>query len=405
MSGSASAAPSGELVVLQWLTGSEAESFKRIEAAFVKAYPDVTIREVVLTWSGDARGSVRTSLMGGESADLLVNTWPTFRQELADAGLLRPIDEAYQAKGWSEKLDPVWHTLGSIDGKLYGLTYTYGDRSGIWYRKQTLADAGIDTPPKDWSAWIASFAKLRDKGVTPMVVPGKFWAHAEIFETLMLRMQGTEFSRSLARHDIAWTDDRVKAVLRKWRELFEAGCCAEPAVMLSTDWDNAADQVLQQRSGAYVQLGMWISNRAEETYKLNGKTDFGLFQFPAMGLGHDNAASIDSKELVSLSGGRNPEAADAFLDFMIGKEAATILAESGLASPSKLVDPSIYPPAIQASNAFVAKSDATFVLGDTLPGELADEYRVQLQRFLQDMSDANIDAVTQALEAKAASLP
>jgi multiple sugar transport system substrate-binding protein len=403
--GSAMAAPSGELVVLQWLTGSEAESFKRIEAAFVKAYPNVTVREVVVTWSGDARGSVRTSLMGGESADLLVNTWPTFRKELADAGLLRPLDETYEAKGWGETLDPAWRTLGSIDGKLYGLTYTYGDRSGIWYRKQTLTDAGVEAPPKDWNAWIASFAKLREKGVTPLAVPAKFWAHAEIFETLILRMQGTEFARALARHEVAWSDDRVKAALRKWRELVDAGCCAEAATMLSTDWDNAADQVLQRRSSAYVQLGMWISSRAEETYKLNGETDFGLFQFPAMGLGHDDAASIDSKEMVSLASGGNPEAADAFLDFMVGKEAATILAESGLASPSKLVDPSIYPPAIQASNAFVAGSDATFVLGDTLPGELADEYRVQLQRFLQDRSDANIDAVTQALEAKAASLP
>ncbi|TCP75338.1 carbohydrate ABC transporter substrate-binding protein (CUT1 family) [Rhizobium sp. PP-CC-2G-626] len=399
----AHAEPNGELVILQWLTGSELDSFKRIEAAFSKAYPDVTVREVAVTWSGDPRGSLRASLMGGESADVMVNTWPTFRRELVDAGLLRPLNEAYAAKNWSGKIDPSWRDLGSIDGQMYGLTYTYGDRSGFWYRKQTLAEAGIEAPPKDWKALLASFARLREKNVTPIAVPAKFWAHAEIFESLLLRMQGTAFSKALANREVAWTDDRVKNILRKWRELIDAGCCAKPAGMLSTDWDNAADQVLQQRSSAYVQLGMWISNRAVKAYKLDGKTDFGLFQFPAMGMGHDNASSLDSKEIVSLASGRNTEAADAFLDFMVGKETATILAESGLASPSKLVDPSIYPPAIQASNAFLAQSDVTFVLGDTLPGELTDEYRVQLQRFLQDMSDANIDAVTQALEAKAAS--
>jgi multiple sugar transport system substrate-binding protein len=42
-----------------------------------------------------------------------------------------------------------------------------------------------------------------------------------------------------------------------------------------------------------------------------------------------------------------------------------------------------------------------FVLGDLLPGDLVDEYRVQLQKFLQDPSDANIDTVTAAIEAKA----
>jgi hypothetical protein len=56
---------------------------------------------------------------------------------------------------------------------------------------------------------------------------------------------------------------------------------------------------------------------------------------------------------------------------------------------------------IKAATDAVAKGDVQFVLGDLLPGDLVDEYRVQLQKFLQDPSDANIDAVTAAIEAKA----
>jgi multiple sugar transport system substrate-binding protein len=41
------------------------------------------------------------------------------------------------------------------------------------------------------------------------------------------------------------------------------------------------------------------------------------------------------------------------------------------------------------------------VLGDLLPGDLVDEYRVQLQKFLQDPSAANIDTVLAAIETKA----
>lgn len=59
---------------------------------------------------------------------------------------------------------------------------------------------------------------------------------------------------------------------------------------------------------------------------------------------------------------------------------------------------------IRASNDVVAKADVVFVLGDRLPAELGDEYRTQLQKFLQDPSDANIDRVTDALEAKAKEL-
>ena len=49
----------------------------------------------------------------------------------------------------------------------------------------------------------------------------------------------------------------------------------------------------------------------------------------------------------------------------------------------------------------VPRTSAEVVLGDLLPGDLVDEYRVQLQKFLQDPSDATIDAVTAAIEAKA----
>ena len=73
----------------------------------------------------------------------------------------------------------------------------------------------------------------------------------------------------------------------------------------------------------------------------------------------------------------------------------------GYASPSKNADTSLLGPVQQVATAAVAASKVQFVLGDLLPGDLVDEYRVQLQKFLQDPSDATIDAVTAAIEAKA----
>ena len=46
--------------------------------------------------------------------------------------------------GWSDKLSQSWHDLGSVDGNTYGVTYTYGDRSGIWYKTSHMEKAGID---------------------------------------------------------------------------------------------------------------------------------------------------------------------------------------------------------------------------------------------------------------------
>ena len=72
-------AVSGELVVLNWLGGSELDMMHSIQKAFLAKYPNVTIREVAITGQGDMRGGIRTALMGGEVVDVLFNTWPAFR--------------------------------------------------------------------------------------------------------------------------------------------------------------------------------------------------------------------------------------------------------------------------------------------------------------------------------------
>lgn len=393
----------GELVILQWQGGTDAEMWKKVEDAFVAKNPGVTIRELTITAQGDARGGIRTALLGGEVVDVLINTWPAFRAELASAGILRPIDEQWASYGWDSKLNQSWKDLGSIDGKVYGLTYTYGDRSGVWYKTEHMAKAGIADTPKTWEDFLGSFEKLKAAGyATPVAIGAKYWAHAEWFETLLLRTAGVETAAKLARHEIPWTDPAVKGVLKKFAEMLAAGCCGDPATMFANDWDGAADLVFKANTSNYMMIGMWNNARAKNDYALTEGKDYGIFQFPALGMGHDDTSSVDTKELNVTANGANPKVADAFLDFIVSADAANLMAGYGYASPSTAADNSLLGPVQQTATAAVAASKVQFVLGDLLPGDLVDEYRVQLQKFLQDPSDANIDAVTAAIEAKAA---
>lgn len=394
---------SGELVIMQWQGGVEADLWKDLEAAFMAKYPGVTIRELVVTGQGDMRGPMRTALLGGEVVDLIINTWPAFRAELNDAGLLRPIDDQWAEYDWSSKLNDSWKALGQIDGAAFGLTYTYGDRSGIWYKPSHLEKAGIAEPPQTWEDFLASFDKLKAAGYsTPVAIGAKYWSHTEWFESLLLRTAGVETASKLAAHEIPWTDPAVKGALQKYAEMLNAGCCGDPATMFANDWDAAADLLFKADAANYQVIGMWVNARARSDYGLTEGTDYSLFQFPALGMGYDDTSSVDAKELNATSNGNNPEAADAFLDFVVSKEAADILAGYGYASPSSAADPALLGPVQQIATAAVANSKVQFVLGDLLPGDLVDEYRVQLQKFLQDPSDANIDAVLAAIEAKAA---
>ena len=108
---------SGELVILQWLGGTEAEMWKKVEEAFMAKHPGVTVRELVVTGQGDMRGPMRTALMGGEVVDIIINTWPAFRAELIDAGILRPVDEEWETFAWSDKLGDFFpdHELRKVE--------------------------------------------------------------------------------------------------------------------------------------------------------------------------------------------------------------------------------------------------------------------------------------------------
>ncbi len=317
-------AAGGELVIIDWLTGSEGDMIHAMEAAFEKRNPTIKIREVSLTVQGDPRGAIRTVLLGGEKADLLINTWPAFRAELADANLLRPLDAEWRAHNWGDNLSDEWKRLGQYRGVTYGVTYTFGDRSGIFYRTDVMKKAGIDAPPKTRSEFLGTFGKLRAVGVTPVSMPGKTWAHAEWFETMLLRVGGVAAASKLASHQIAWTDPVVKTALRKYAEMLKAGCCDDPNRMLATEWDNAADEVLKAGTHGHDLIGMWVNNRARSDYGLKEGQDYSLFQFPSMGLGHDDATSVDTKEFVALKSGSNAAAANQFLTWVTGAEAAAI---------------------------------------------------------------------------------
>lgn len=388
----------GELVMINWLAGAQAEMMAALQDDFVAKNPDVTFRNIVPTTSGDTRGGIRTVLLGGEQADLLINTWPAFRQELLDAGMILPVDEAWEANGWSELLADSWKDLSSIDGVNYGVTYTFGDRSGIWHRTDAMEKAGI-TPPGTWEDFIASFDALNAAGITPISIPAKIWAHAEWFESTLLRVAGADFMAQLANHEVPWTSPEVVTAFEKMAEMLNADCCTDPNTMLASVWTDAADTTLLTGDTGYILIGMWLNTRAKQEYELEPGTDFDLLQFPAFGMGYDDQSMVDAKEFNVLATVKNPEAANAFMGYMLTADAAGIMADYGLASPSSAVHPSIYDPVIQRSvNEVTQASRVQFVLGDLLPGDLVHEYRIQIQKFLQDPSDETIAAAVQKIE-------
>ena len=112
-------------------------------------------------------------------------------------------------------------------------------------------------------------------------------------------------------------------------------------------------------------------------------------------------SSVDSKEFSEFANAKQPCCSRCLPVWLTTKEAADIIAQSWSRHAEQQGRYLDLRPGAEGRHGAVAKSKVQFVLGDLLPGDLVDEYRVQLQKFLQDPSDANIDAVAAAIEAKA----
>lgn len=395
--------PTGQVQVLNWLGGADAAVINQLAAGFEAKHPGLTIKQVPVTSSGDQRGGIRTAILGGQKVDLIINAWPAFRKELADASLLRDVSGTWANLKWDDRLSKTWRTLSATDGKVYGVPYIFGYRSGIWHEPQDLEKIGLKTFPETFDAFTATFEPLRAAGFPePLAMPAKVYAHAEWFESLLLRVGGAALLDDLAQHKIKWTDERVAKALGYYSSLFAKKCCADTQTMYASHWDDAADRLFVQRKANYLLIGMWINARARGQYKLTPGKDYALGRFPALGLGHDDSSLVDSKEILATNFGGNQKGADLFLDYLTSAEGAAIIAKAGFTVPSSAVDASIYDPVAASSVAYVQKGEVHFVLGDTLPGQLVEEYRLALQKFVANPVEAQIQPTLQRIEAVAA---
>jgi ABC-type glycerol-3-phosphate transport system substrate-binding protein len=155
----------GEIKLLTWQGGGELDTLHKVEQAFTAKHPGVTFKEIIPSGTGHPASLMRTVLAGGEPIDLMVNTWPWFREELAATGLLRPIDDLWKKDNWDQYLTPAWKVLGQTGGVTYGVEYNFGNRSAFFYLNSSLDKAGVK-PPATWDDLVGSFPKFKVAGIT-----------------------------------------------------------------------------------------------------------------------------------------------------------------------------------------------------------------------------------------------
>jgi multiple sugar transport system substrate-binding protein len=147
-------------VVRFWAMGREGEVVTTLIPEFERTHPGVRIQVQDLPWSA-AHEKLLTAFAGDSTPDVcqLGNTWVP---EFVALRALEPLDARVGSSPVIDRRDyfaGIWDT-NVIEEKLYGVPW-YIDTRLLFYRRDLLAQAGFDAPPRSWGEWQQMLAAIK----------------------------------------------------------------------------------------------------------------------------------------------------------------------------------------------------------------------------------------------------
>ena len=238
---------------------------------FKKAHPEVEVEHNFYDHE-----SYKTSLrnwLTSEPPDVI--TW--FAGETLNTfisrGLIEDISDVWDANNMHGDFSST-RASSTFDDKQYAVPWGY-NQWGVYYRKDLFEKYGIAVPTT-WDEFLKACATLKSNGITPITIGTKYyWTAAGWFDYLNFRINGMDFHRELLAGNASYTDQRVKDVFAKWRELLDPGYFIENHTSYS--YQEAIPPLLQGKAAMYL-IGNFVTwgIPAEDLAKID------YFQFPTI---------------------------------------------------------------------------------------------------------------------------
>jgi len=233
-------------------------------------------------------------------------------KQFVTPGLLEDVSDLFTPEV-RDRMTKAALDLVTVDGRQYGVPYTYY-HIGVYYRRDLFADAGIAQPPRDWSELLDACAKLKARGVDPIAIGSKdLWPTAGWFDYIDLRLNGYDFHMALMSGAVAYTDERVRAVFARWRELIDRQCFIDHHVGMT--WQES-QALLYQGKSAMMLIGNFITPNFPP--EVDDHMDFFVFPEITPGIGRFEEAPMNSVHIPARA--RNKDDARKFLAFVTRKD-------------------------------------------------------------------------------------
>jgi len=246
-------------------------------------------------------------------------------RQLVTPGLLDDVSDLFGPRQ-REMLHPSAVDLVSVEGRQYGVPYTYY-QLGFFARRDMLASAGFAELPQTWNDLLGACDRLKANGIEPIAIGTRdLWPAAAWFDYLDLRLNGLAFHMDLMAGRIAYTDPRVRTPFVAWRTLVERGCFSRTHA--SSSWQESQALIYQGKAAM-----MLIGNYIVGNFPPELRERMAFFRFPTMraDVGRYEDAPMNTVHVPARA--RNKEDAKRFLAFVLRADVQEALNRAMLQIP------------------------------------------------------------------------
>ncbi|GAA0133354.1 extracellular solute-binding protein [Paenibacillus sp. YSY-4.3] len=269
-------------------------------------------------------GKLTTILQSGVTPPdaMLINAGAGRVKILADANLIKPLDEEYKENGWQDKIKPFAYNLVSGSEHIYELPHSM-DALQAYYHKDMFEQYGIQVPTTQ-EELIQAFDKLKEAGITPISVGARDrFPISWMFSTLLESGAGREKMENLLYGDGRWDDPEVVAAIEALELWVKKGYVAKESI--SQTAADAKFAFLNKKTA----IGFYSSQIIVDAVENKVDNNLGAFTIPSFIDGKTAApASGLGTTWVIPSKAENDDLAITWLNYVLSDFSKVVLADT-----------------------------------------------------------------------------
>jgi raffinose/stachyose/melibiose transport system substrate-binding protein len=324
-------AKAGNVTLTVWdqeVRGGQRRQIAELNDAFMKRYPNVTIKRVAKSFT-DLNTTLKLAVSGDKAPDVVqANQGRPTMGQLVKGGLLRPLDGYADAYGWPDRYPQVLLDLNRFSpdaktfgaGKLFGLSQM-GEIVGVFYNRAKVPD-----PPKTFADFEAALAAAKQKGDVPISFGNlDKWPGIHEFQSVQNQYAAPDQVRDFvfARSGASFDTPENRAAAAKLQEWAKQGYFTPN--FNGTGYDPAWGK-FSKGAGPFLIAGTWLLRDLSDAMG----DDLGFMLVPPAKAGDPpRALGGESLPFTITSKSKNPDVAAAYIDFLTDANAAKVLVQTG----------------------------------------------------------------------------